>query len=411
MHDTLPELDGQTARRTGGIRTTRSRARATALALGIAAAVGLIGCQPAPRSTVPAGGRMAPDTTITSPDGRFRAHMQPDGNLTVIAPGEKPVWATGTSGNPGASLEMQGGDGNLVVYSAAGRALWAAGTGGNPGAFLDMQDDGNLVVYTSDRRALWSRGGGRTGNSISVAAAGSTLRDGNFLITADKRFKLQMQGDNNLVLLQDGTPVWSTGTGSRTGGRTEMQGDGNLVVYDAAGRAIWNSGTAGNPGARLIVQGDGNVVVQNGAQPLWSRFTGRIVPGSSKVDEFVARWNGRCADFDGYYGAQCVDVFSYYNRDVVGAARYPVPLAHQIWGSYDTSKYVRVAASSAPRKGDVAIWGTSWGAGAGHVGIVLADVNGSTMQVLDQNNPTGSCTRVHNVSKSGLLGYLRPTNL
>ncbi len=56
------------------------------------------------------------------------------------------------------------------------------------------------------------------------------------------------------------------------GGRTllAMQGDGNLVVYSAGGKALWSSGTQNHPGSKLAVQDDGNVVVYSpGGQALW----------------------------------------------------------------------------------------------------------------------------------------------
>ena len=51
-----------------------------------------------------------------------------------------------------------------------------------------------------------------------------------------------------------------------------MQGDGNLVVYDAAGQAQWWSGTAGYCGAWLAVQSDGNLVIYDVyGYPIWWR--------------------------------------------------------------------------------------------------------------------------------------------
>ena len=51
-----------------------------------------------------------------------------------------------------------------------------------------------------------------------------------------------------------------------------MQGDGNFVVYSAAGQAQWWSGTAGYPGARLAVQSDSNLVIYDRyGTPLWWR--------------------------------------------------------------------------------------------------------------------------------------------
>ena len=53
-----------------------------------------------------------------------------------------------------------------------------------------------------------------------------------------------------------------------------MQGDGNLVEYNAANAAIWASGTSGNAGAYLVMQGDGNLVLYSAAHAaLWASGT------------------------------------------------------------------------------------------------------------------------------------------
>src|SRR5262245_39763044 len=49
------------------------------------------------------------------------------------------------------------------------------------------------------------------------------------------RHTLYFQSDGNLVLARDGAIVWATGTWAPNG-RVDMQGDGNLVIYDDA----WN---------------------------------------------------------------------------------------------------------------------------------------------------------------------------
>lgn len=128
---------------------------------------------------------------------------------------------------------------------------------------------------------------------------------------------------------------------------------------------------------------------------------------STKVDAFVAKWNGKYADYDGAYGAQCVDLAQFYNRDVVGAQFMSTPYsggAKDIWSTYDRNRYTAVSAGSNPSKGDVAIWGGSQGGGYGHIAIVLADASGS-VQTLTQNP---GATRIGNITKAGLLGYLRP---
>lgn len=127
---------------------------------------------------------------------------------------------------------------------------------------------------------------------------------------------------------------------------------------------------------------------------------------SSRVDAFVAKYNGRYVDFDGHYGAQCVDLFNFYNRDVVKARRAYVDYAYQLWNTYDTSRYTRISASSTPRKGDVAVWARSFpgGGGAGHVAIVLS-ASGGNFTALSQRP---GATRKITFNKSYVSGYLRP---
>jgi hypothetical protein len=51
-------------------------------------------------------------------------------------------------------LAMQG-DGNLVVYTSDNRPVWASGTWGHPGAVLRVQDDCNMVIYDGPY-AIWA---------------------------------------------------------------------------------------------------------------------------------------------------------------------------------------------------------------------------------------------------------------
>lgn len=76
---------------------------------------------------------------------------------------------------------------------------------------------------------------------------------------------LKYQSDGNVVLYRRDVPVWATDTFSAPG-RFEMQGDGNLCLYDAAGVPIWATGTF-VAGAVLEINADGLRVV--GPVPLW----------------------------------------------------------------------------------------------------------------------------------------------
>ena len=106
-----------------------------------------------------------------------------------------------------------------------------------------------------------------------VLAAGESLSVGGTLGSCDGRFHLALQGDGNLVLYQDVTPLWSTGTSGTTGQLAAMQTDGNFVLYDAADAPLFASGTQAT-GAALVLQDDGNQVVYGpGGVPLWDTHT------------------------------------------------------------------------------------------------------------------------------------------
>lgn len=112
--------------------------------------------------------------------------------------------------------------------------------------------------------------------SCGTLAPNESLARNQNLTSCDRRFSLAMQGDGNLVLYAAaGVALWNSGTAGTTGDFAVMQGDGNFVLYSTAGVALWNSGTGGHPGSTLAVQTDGNLVVRSptGAV-LWNAGTG-----------------------------------------------------------------------------------------------------------------------------------------
>jgi hypothetical protein len=132
------------------------------------------------------------------------------------------------------------------------------------------------------------------------------------------------------------------------------------------------------------------------------------------VDQHVAQWNGRYADFDGWYGSQCVDQFNFYNRDVVGAGWIGTPLtggAKDLWNANSAMRdkyYKKIPSSFKAQKGDVAVYsGALKGSGGyGHVETVLVD-NVSSLTVFAQNWGVPYCRKVTH-AKTALYGYLRP---
>lgn len=81
-----------------------------------------------------------------------------------------------------------------------------------------------------------------------------------------------MQSDCNLVLYEDQTAIWASGTdGQGSDCYLTMQRDGNLVVYSGE-RAVWASNTDKEDGNYIcVLQRDRNVVIYS--NPLWSTGT------------------------------------------------------------------------------------------------------------------------------------------
>mmetsp|Transcript_65466 Transcript_65466/g.58747 ORF Transcript_65466/g.58747 Transcript_65466/m.58747 type:complete len:824 (+) Transcript_65466:151-2622(+) len=105
---------------------------------------------------------------LRSPNGKFVAAMQEDGNFVVYdltngAATAPATFHTNTyrNGMPEYFLILQPTDGNLCIYSAAGTQFqWCSRrhydviTSQQPPLYLIMQDDGNLVAYTKDEKGL-----------------------------------------------------------------------------------------------------------------------------------------------------------------------------------------------------------------------------------------------------------------
>ncbi|MGE5451698.1 MAG: reprolysin-like metallopeptidase [Acidobacteriota bacterium] len=102
----------------------------------------------------------------------------------------------------------------------------------------------------------------------------ASLNPGQAIYSGNGRYRLTYQTDGNLVAYAGSVPLWASGTVGRGVGRAVMQGDGNLVVYNAANQPLWASGTWGNPGSTLAVQDDGNIVIYRANHtPSWATNT------------------------------------------------------------------------------------------------------------------------------------------
>jgi hypothetical protein len=93
---------------------------------------------------------------LYSPNGKYRAILQSDGNFVLYSP-SRALWSSNTWNTAAKSLAMQA-DGNLVVYTESRQPLWNSNTWRRGASRLKMQDDGNLVIYSSTGVATWYTG-------------------------------------------------------------------------------------------------------------------------------------------------------------------------------------------------------------------------------------------------------------
>lgn len=199
---------------------------------------------------------LARDGTLWSCNNKYRLVHQNDGNVVLYnqsTPGVTKVdWATHTPGATSTRFEMQG-DGNLVLYSGT-TPIWASGTAGQPGATLLVRDDGLLMVMGKNGTAHWVEGCG-------VLGPNSRLLPGKEIRSCDRRSSLQHQFDGNVVLYRDGVyDGWATHTMGWSTTEFKMQDDGNLVLYRNGGLP-WATHTDWNPNSWLRVHDNGKLII------------------------------------------------------------------------------------------------------------------------------------------------------
>ena len=144
---------------------------ATAAALTGSALIGLAGpaAAAAGEFRLNPGEQLNAGQRLVSTNGSYVLVMQGDGNLVEYAPGNRAVWASGTSVANSVALMQR--DGNLVVIAPGNRPVWGTGTSGNAGADLELQNDGNLVVYGTGHVARWASGSGASSTNPKAEAA------------------------------------------------------------------------------------------------------------------------------------------------------------------------------------------------------------------------------------------------
>ena len=141
-------------------------------------------------------------------------------------------------------------------------------------------------------------------------------------------------------------------------------------------------------------------------------FTVAPITTSALTQNDVVSWmdskNGTTI-YDG--GSQCVAAFNSYLR-IWGISnpisKYPVNYAYQIFNYNAPDDWQKISGSGNYQVGDVVIWNSSVGGGAGHVGMVYS-TSGGTVKIFDQNYVTKNVCGIHNITQtSAIIGVFRP---
>jgi len=88
---------------------------------------------------------------------------------------------------------------------------------------------------------------------------GDILHAGDYRISADGRYTLNMQSDGNLVIYGPYGAVWQAKTSGNAGAYAIFQSDGNLVIYKN-GKALWNSQTYNKGYTQFVMENTGNLI-------------------------------------------------------------------------------------------------------------------------------------------------------
>jgi hypothetical protein len=202
------------------------------------------------------GSTLLPGQSLTAQNGNFRLTLQGDGNMVEYNKGGHAFFSTNTAGKTVTDAIMQG-DGNFVMYDGT-KAVWASNTSGNPGDFLELTNGGKLII-TNGNTPVWARG-----------PSTFMLHPGQQVNSANGQNHLVLQGDGNLVEYNaSGKALWASGTNGTGVNQAAMQQDGNFVLY-TPNSAVWATNTNGNNGAWLNVQNNGTISIYSGTHAIWT---------------------------------------------------------------------------------------------------------------------------------------------
>lgn len=132
-------------------------------------------------------------------------------------------------------------------------------------------------------------------------------------------------------------------------------------------------------------------------------------------DEFVKKYNGQAIDYDGGYGVQCVDLIKLYAEKVLGLKFGAFGNAHAYYDNFENIKtlkdnFVKIKNTPdfVPQKGDIIVWNTKRGNGAGHIAVCNGVGTKTYFCSYDMNWGGTKAMQLVKHTYSNVYGVLRP---
>ncbi|WP_461049957.1 IPT/TIG domain-containing protein [Terrabacter koreensis] len=128
---------------------------------------------------------------------------------------------------------------------------------------------GAVPVRITTRAGTTTRAAAYTYVAGTTLLSGQILSSGTALRSPSGAYVATVQGDGNLVIRNAaGTALWSTGSAG-AGSRIEIRADGNLTLVRPTGAVAWTSGTNGWIGGLVTLTDDGILQVRQAGTTVW----------------------------------------------------------------------------------------------------------------------------------------------
>lgn len=358
-------------------------------------------------TTVPLGGGASPDMNNSK-----AAPNQGNTQSAIQAPGIRPANADelGLTGDPIAKMGQAANNLADVQYQNTLKARQSSLNG----LGMNVPDDGSSVggldgEQSSNARAIMAAGKARGMSDGDIQTAIMTS-------LAESGLRNLNGGDRDSLGLFQQRPSQGWGTPQQVTDPTYAANKFYDGLAGAQGATPWARAQAVQRSA--FADGSNYQAQYAKSQQIMQSLNegARSAPkltGNGSASWITSNAN-KYLDYDGQYGAQCVDLYDFYTTGFVGGQAPMVGYANEIWNNYDQKAYARVANNQVPQMGDVAVWGKGGSTPMSHVGIIIQDLGNGYVKTLS-NNATSQGNKgtsaVVTLSKSALMGYLRPRKL